>query len=231
MSNILIVLSAADKWTRADGTKYDSGVWAEEFVVMDEKFIADGCKVDIATPGGIAPTIDPHSMNPAVVGQENVDHFRAYLDSIADRLARPLVLADVDPADYDAIVIPGGHGPVEDLYKDADMGRILAEADRRGKIIAPVCHGQAALLAARDGDGGWLFSGRKLTSFSDEEEVELGTADNAPWLLADTLRKNGARYEKGPNWGAYVVEDRNLLSGQNPASSLPLAEAVLERLK
>lgn len=231
MSKILIVLSAADTWTRADGSKYASGVWAEEFVVMDEKFIAEGCSVDIATPGGVVPTVDPHSMNPAVVGQENVDHFRVYLDSVADRLGSPLTLADVDTSRYDAIVIPGGHGPVEDLYKDADMGRILLEADRAGTIIAPVCHGQAALLAAKDENGGWPFAGRAITSFSDEEEVELGTADNAPWLLADTLRKSGARYEKGPNWGPYVVVDGNLMSGQNPASSLPLAEAVLAALR
>jgi putative intracellular protease/amidase len=231
MSKILIVLSAADTWTRADGSKYESGVWAEEFVVMDEKFVAAGCEVDIATPGGVAPTIDPHSMNPAVVGQENVDHFRAYLDGIAVRLAQPLVLADVVTGDYDAVVIPGGHGPVEDLYTDADMGRVLSEAQAAGTIIAPVCHGQAALLAAKDAGGSWLFEGRRMTAFSDEEEVELGTADNAPWLLADTLRKSGAAYEKGPNWGAYVVADGNLLSGQNPASSAPLAEAVLAALR
>ena len=53
----------------------------------------------------------------------------------------------------------------------------------------------------------------------------------APWLLADTLRKSGARYEKGPNWGAHVVRDGNLLTGQNPASSEPLAEAVLAALR
>ncbi|WP_088346442.1 MULTISPECIES: type 1 glutamine amidotransferase domain-containing protein [Rhodomicrobium] len=231
MSTILIVLSAADTWTRADGSKYPSGVWAEEFVVMDEAFIKAGCTVDIATPGGARPTIDPHSMIPAVVGQANVDHFRAYLDAIAARLAKPLVLAAVDAGRYDAIVIPGGHGPVEDLYKDPDMGRVLLEADRMGRIIAPVCHGQAALLAARDDAGNWPFAGRKMTSFSDEEEVELGTADNAPWLLADTLRKSGAKYEKGPNWAAYIVRDGHLLTGQNPASSAPLASAVLEALR
>jgi len=231
MTRILIVLSAADTWTRADGSKYESGVWAEEFVVMDEKFVGAGCSVDIATPGGIVPKIDPHSMNPDVVGQANVDHFRTYLDSIADRLAKPLVLAEIDGRRYDAIVIPAGHGPVEDLYKDANMGRILVEADRAGILIAPVCHGQAALLATRKVGEPWLFAGRAMTSFSDEEEVELGTADNAPWLLAETLRKSGARYEKGPNWGAHVVRDGNLLTGQNPASSAPLADAVLAALR
>jgi putative intracellular protease/amidase len=230
MKKILIVLSAADTWTRADGSKYQSGVWAEEFVVLDERLMGAGHMVDIATPGGVSPTIDPHSMNPAVVGQEHVDHFRKYLDSVAARLKRPLVLADVDTRQYDAIVIPGGHGPVEDLYKDADMGRILIEAQRDNKIIAPVCHGQAALLAAEDEDGQWPFAGRSMTCFSDEEEVELGTADNAPWLLAETLRARGARYQKGPNWQAFIVKDGNLISGQNPASTAPLADAVLAAL-
>jgi putative intracellular protease/amidase len=230
MRNILIVLSAAPLWTRADGSTYQSGVWAEEFVVMDEEF-RKSCNVDIATPGGVVPTIDPHSMNPRVVGQKNVDHFRAYLDQNKSRFEKPLVLADVDVSRYDAIAIPGGHGPVEDLYKDPDMGRVLVEAERSGKIIAPVCHGQAALLAAKDENGKWAFAGRKMTAFSDEEEVELGTADNAPWLLADTLRKQGARYEKGPNWGAFIVKDRNLISGQNPASTAPLAAAVLEAMR
>ncbi|SDH03391.1 type 1 glutamine amidotransferase domain-containing protein [Pelagibacterium luteolum] len=231
MPNILIILSAADTWTRADGSPYESGVWAEEFVVMDEKLIGAGFDVDIATPGGVAPTVDPHSMNPDVVGQENVDHFNAYFGKVAGRFGKPLVLADLSASQYDAIVIPGGHGPVEDLYKDADVGRILTEADRASKIIAPVCHGQGALLAAKDENGKWLFAGRRMTAFSDDEEVELGTADNAPWLLADTLRKSGAKYEQGPKWGAYVVEDRNLLSGQNPASTAPLADAVIAALR
>lgn len=230
MPNILIVLSAADTWTRADGSAYESGVWAEEFVVMDETFRAAGATVDIATPGGVRATIDQHSMDPESVGKDNVDHFRTYLQSVEDRMAKPLVLADVVTSRYDAIVIPGGHGPVEDLYKDTDMGRVLTEAESTSKIIAPVCHGQAALLAAKDNDGKWLFAGRRMTAFSDEEEVELGTADNAPWLLADMLRKAGADYDKGPNWGAFIVRDGNLLTGQNPASSKPLAEAVIAAL-
>ena len=76
MANILIVLSAADSWTRADGSAYESGVWAEEFVVLDEKFIDAGFHVDIATPGGIAPTIDARSLDPAIIGQQHVDHFQ-----------------------------------------------------------------------------------------------------------------------------------------------------------
>lgn len=230
MSRILVVLSAANVWTRTDGTHYQSGVWAEEFVVTHERLIAAGCEVEVATPGGVPPTMDPHSLDPALVSQEQVDYLRAYLARIPEVLAKPLSLAEVDVARYDAVVIPGGHGPVEDLHQDADMGRVLVEAEAMAKIIAPVCHGQAALLSAQDADGRWLFEGRRMTAFSDEEEVEFGTADNAPWLLAHTLRERGALYEKGPNWSAYIVQDGRLITGQNPASTGPLADAVLAAL-
>lgn len=110
------------------------------------------------------------------------------------------------------------------------MGRVLVEADEQSKVIAAVCHGPAALLAATNADGQWPFAGRRMTSLSDEEEIEFGTADNAPWLLADTLRKKGAHFEQGPNWGTFVVTDGNLMTGQNPQSSSKLAEAVIGAL-
>ena len=70
------------------------------------------------------------------------------------------------------------------------MGRLLTAADEEnGKIIGVVCHGQAALLSANGSNGDWRFAGRRLTAFSDEEEVEFGIANNAPWLLASTLRE------------------------------------------
>ncbi|MBP1884375.1 type 1 glutamine amidotransferase domain-containing protein [Sinorhizobium mexicanum] len=231
MPNILIVLSVADKWTRADGSIYETGVWAEEFVVMDEVFVQTGFQVDIASPGGIAPTMDARSLDPAIVGRELADRMRNYLDENSDRMERPLVLAEVDVSRYDAVVVPGGHGPVEDLYKDPDMGRVMVAADREEKVIAAVCHGPAALLAAKDENGQWHFAGRRMTSLTDEEEIEFGTAENAPWLLADTLRKSGAIFEQGRNWDVYIVEDGNLLTGQNPASSAALADAVIAALR
>lgn len=230
-NNILIVLSAADTWIRADGTEYPTGYWAEEFVVIHQRFVGAGANIAVATPDGQKPTADPHSLDPnGVAGPAALEHAK-YLESISGTLDSPLNLSEVDIADYDAVVVPGGHGPVVDLYRDPSMGRLLTAADEEdGKIVGVVCHGQAALLSANDSDGGWHFAGRRLTAFSDEEEVEFGTADNAPWLLASTLRERGAHYEQGPNWDAYVVRDGRLISGQNPASSGPMADAVLAAL-
>jgi putative intracellular protease/amidase len=226
MNKIVMVLSAADTWTRADGTQYATGYWAEDLVVIHDKLVKAGCAVDIATPEGRTPTVDPRSISPILVASEAM-RFANYLMAISASLESPLKLSEVNIENYDAMVIPGGHGPVEDLHKDSAMGRLLFAAESAGKIIASVCHGPAALLSATDSEGKWLFAGRRMTAFSDDEEVEFGTEDNAPWLLADRLRHSGARYECGPNWRSFVVQDGNLISGQNPASSRAVADAIL----
>src|SRR5688572_23742847 len=117
MSSILIVPSAADAWTRADGSTYETGYWAEELVAIHEKLVDAGYKVDIATPEGRKPTVDARSLDPTIGGPE-VGRFAKYLDSISEDLELPLTLSEVNVADYDAVVIPGGHGPMEDLYRD-----------------------------------------------------------------------------------------------------------------
>jgi putative intracellular protease/amidase len=227
---VLIVLSAADTWTRADGAKYPTGYWTEEFVDVHKEFVEAGYTVEIATPRAVKPTADPLSLEVKTVGAEKANFFKKYLAALSKTLSNPLPLSKINMKDYDAVIIPGGHGPVEDLYKDKDMGKLLFEADKSKKIIGAVCHGQAAFLSAVDSKGNWLFKGRNMTSFSDAEEIEFGTADNAPWLLASTLRKYGANYTCGKNWGDFIIVDGNLITGQNPASSIPMAKAIVEAL-
>ncbi len=227
---VLIVLSAADTWTRANGEKYPTGYWAEEFVDVHKEFVEAGYTVDIASPRAVKPTADPKSLEVATVGAEKALAFSYYITALSKELNHPLELSKINMAEYGAVVIPGGHGPVEDLYKDKDMGKVLFAADKSKKVIGAVCHGQGAFLSAVDSKGNWLFKGRNMTSFSDAEEIEFGTASNAPWLLASTLRKYGANYSCGKNWGNYIMVDGNLVTGQNPASSIPMAKAIIELL-
>ncbi|THU39218.1 type 1 glutamine amidotransferase domain-containing protein [Niastella caeni] len=228
---VIIVLSAADTWTRANGAKYPTGYWTEEFVDVHKEFVEAGYTVHIATPRAEQPTADPLSLEVKTVGTEKATFLKKYLASLSKTLSNPLSLDKINMQDYDAVIIPGGHGPVEDLYKDKDMGKVLFAAEKSKKIIGAVCHGQAALLSAFDNKGNWLFKGRNMTSFSDAEEIEFGTADNAPWLLASTLRKYGANYTCGKNWSEYIKVDGNLVTGQNPASSIPMAKAIIDILK
>jgi putative intracellular protease/amidase len=232
MTKILMVVSAADSITLTDGTAHPTGYWAEEVAASHRVFREAGVDVDIATPGGARPTVDPVSLSAdGGVGEREAADFRAYLDSLDGELSRPLVLADVTLAGYDAVYVPGGHGPMVDLAHDGDLGRLLVEADGQGRVVAVLCHGPAALLSAVRPDGGFAFAGRRLTVFTDAEERQGGVGDRCPYLVESVLRERGATIEAGPAWTSTVVVDGNLISGQNPQSSVDTARQVLRALK
>ncbi|GAA5014948.1 type 1 glutamine amidotransferase domain-containing protein [Kitasatospora paranensis] len=230
MAKILFVLTGADHWTLADGTKHPSGYWAEEVVVPYRAVTGAGHEVVVATPGGVEPTVDRASLSAdANGGQQGADEVAAGLAAM-DELRSPVDVAAVDLADYAAVFYPGGHGPMEDLAVDADSGRLLGRALASGKPLAVVCHGPAALLAARGEDGTSPFAGYRLTGFTNAEETQAGLADRAKWLLQDRLVDLGADFVEGGPWAPHVVVDRNLVTGQNPASSAQVAAELLRRL-
>ncbi|MGW6518695.1 type 1 glutamine amidotransferase domain-containing protein [Streptomyces sp. NPDC054950] len=230
MAKILFVLTGADHWTLADGTLHPTGFWAEEVVAPYEAFRAAGHEVVVATPGGVVPTVDQGSLAAEVNGgQEAADRIAAALDAIPE-LRRPLRLEDVDLGDHAAVFYPGGHGPMEDLAVDAVSGRLLVDALRSGKPLGVVCHGPAALLAAVTEDGSNAFAGYRVAAFTNAEELQAGLGDKAKWLLQDRLTEAGVEVRAGEPWAPHVVVDRNLITGQNPASSTPLATELLKHL-
>lgn len=231
MARILMIVSAADSITLTDGTVHPTGFWAEELAVSHQILREAGVDVDIVTPGGAAPTVDPVSLDErGGVPEKEAGEFRSYLDSIASELTEPGPLAEARLDDYDALFIPGGHGPMVDLAQDADAGRLLTGADAQGKIIAVLCHGPAALLSATREDGGLVFAGRRITTFTDEEENSGGLGEKCPYFLETRLRERGAVVDAGPAWQSKVVVDGNLISGQNPQSSAGTAHQVLTAL-
>jgi len=230
MAKILMVLTGADSWTLKDGTKHPTGFWAEEAVVPYQALTAAGHEVTVATPGGVVPTPDAGSLSAQFTGGDG--GARQMSDAVAamSELRSPVAVADVSLDDYDAVFYPGGHGPMEDLAVDADSGALLTAALASGKPLAVVCHGPAALLAAKQADGTSAFAGYRVAAFTNEEEVQGGLADKAKWLLEDRLVADGVVVDKAAPWTPHVVVDRNLITGQNPMSSAPLADEVLKAL-
>lgn len=227
MSKILFVVTGARAWTLKDGTQHPTGYWAEELVAPYQVFTEAGHQVVVATPGGVEPVVDEGSLAAeANGGQENADALREAIDGI-EQLRSPESLEQVDLTAYDAVFYPGGHGPMEDLAGDAHSARLLVQALESGTPLGVVCHAPAALLAT-EGEGGSPFAGYRLTGFTNAEEAQAGLADVAPWLLQDRLVALGADFQEGEPWAENVVVDRTLYTGQNPASSGPLARRMLE---
>jgi putative intracellular protease/amidase len=229
MSTILFAVTGSSTWTMKDGTMLPAGFWAEELVDPYTILTKAGFTVRVATPGGKPAPVQEYSLDPSMTGSaERSAELRASLADLAPVIDHPAALAEVDPAGIDAVYIPGGTGPMEDLYRDPDLGGILFQLHQRGATIATACHGTIGLLAARDDSGRWIFDGYEMTGYSDEEERQGGPGDAAPFTLESKLRAEGANYRSSAPWGQFVITDRNLISGQNPASAAEVARQLVE---
>ena len=234
MTSVLMILTGSNVWTMKDGTPHPTGFWMEEFVRPHKTFSDAGFDVSIATPQGRTPTVDPLSLSLSFNhdDQGEVDAQKAYLNSVRAQLDSPLVLSEVDPADFDVMFVVGGHGPMQDLAVDPDVGALMgAILGDENKVLAAVCHGPASFLSAHDVDGNWLFKGRRLTGFSNAEETMATFSGNAPWLFQDRLRLAGAIYDEGTAYEPHTVTDGNLVTGQQNYSAQATADAVMEALR
>ncbi|MCX2715398.1 type 1 glutamine amidotransferase domain-containing protein [Mycolicibacterium sp. J2] len=229
MAKILFVVTGASYWTLADGSRHPTGYWAEEFAAPYRELTGAGHEIVVATPGGVVPYVDVVSLRPDMAGSAEIAAQLAETLRIAEELRRPLRLANVRVEDYDAVYYPGGHGPMEDLWQDADSGRLLVAALASGKPLAIVCHAPVAMMATRR-DGVSPFRGYRATCFTNDEEDAVGLRPRARWTAEDELIKLGVEFSRGPLWEPYILVDRNLYTGQNPASAGPLAEEFLKKL-
>ncbi|ORV10679.1 type 1 glutamine amidotransferase domain-containing protein [Mycobacterium celatum] len=230
MTRVLMVISAADRWTLNDGTVHPSGYWAEEVAMPYRIFSEAGWDITVATPGGKSPTLDQLSLGISGGMPWTRRKVRRYLHRISDVLDHPVPLDTVDPDDFDLIFYPGGHGPMEDLAYDKTSGALLAKRLASGRPLALLCHAPAAILAAAGPDGRSPFAGCKMTGLSNREELLNRFAKKAPWLLEDRLREAGVDYSKGFPLRPHVVVDGNLYTGQNPQSSEKLARRLVAEI-
>ncbi|AIY42402.1 ThiJ/PfpI family protein [Collimonas arenae] len=205
-----------------------TGFWLEEFAAPYYAFLDAGAKLTLASPHGGQPPLDPKSDEPDAQ-TEATERFRK--DSAAQAaLASTIKLSTVQAADYDAVFYPGGHGPLWDLSEDKNSIALIETMHAAGKPVSAVCHAPGVLRHARAKDGSPLVKGKKVTGFSNSEEAAVQLTDIVPFLVEDELKKLGGNYSKVADWGSYAVVDGNLVTGQNPASSVAVAEQVLKLL-
>lgn len=213
MTKVLMIVSAADHWKLTDGTPHP-GFWAEELVTPYSILTDADWDIDVATPGGIAPTVDQASPDEGAVDSDTLQEVKAKLEELEPVLAKPLNLDNIDAADYDLAFYPGGHGPMEDIAVNETSARILNQRMADNAPVALLCHAPAAVLANENAPGDSPFAGRKMTGFSNDEERAAGLAEKAPWLFEDRLVALGAEYDKAQEpWASHATVDGNLYTG------------------
>ncbi len=223
---ILFVLTSHSE---LGNTGEKTGFWIEEFA--SPYYICEdaGAELDIASPQGGQPPVDPKSEDPEA---QTSSTERFYKDNdLIDKVAHSLKLDEIDFEGYDAVFYPGGHGPLWDLAQDKDSIRLIEWFYNHQKPIAFVCHAPAALVNVKAMNGEPLVKGKHLTGFSNTEEEAVHLTKIVPFLLEDELQNLGAHYSKGKDWSSYVKQDGLLITGQNPASSAATAKLLLITLR
>jgi putative intracellular protease/amidase len=206
-----------------------TGFWLEEFAAPYYVFKDAGASITLASPKGGQPPLDPKSDEP---DSQTDDTRRFKADPEAQKaLASTTRLGTVSAADFDTVFYPGGHGPLWDLANDKDSIALIETMYRAGKLVTAVCHAPGVLRSARDAQGQPLVKGKKVTGFANSEEEAVQLTHVVPFLVEDVLKENGGLYSKGADWAPHVESDGNLITGQNPASSAPAAQAALAYLK
>jgi len=132
----------------------------------------------------------------------------------------------VDPEQYDAIYLVGGHGTMWDFPNNEGLQKLIGAIYNKGGVVGAVCHGPAGLLDVELHHGIKLLSGKDVAAFTNEEEVAVGKDKIIPFFLADKLVEQGANHIAADDFEENVQVSERLVTGQNPASAAGVAKEM-----
>lgn len=218
IQSILIIVTSFGEISPSEPT----GLWLEEFAVPYVEFTNRGYKVSVASIKGGKVPIDPQS--------KPTPEQEKQWDSAIQTLENSLPLSSINSSEFSAVLLPGGHGTMYDFPESAKLSQLLSHFTKQDKVIASMCHGPASLVNVTLQDGTPLVSGKRVTSFTNEEESAAGFTEKMPFLLESRLRELGATFVVQPNWSDHVEIDGKLITGQNPQSSRSVALSIIKVL-
>ena len=172
------VLILASNLATSTQTGWPIGFWWSERPTPTGTLTEAGYRVDIASPDGGALTGDAYS-DPTDPSGYSADDLLSlgFLTSPATRalVEQSTPLAGVDPADYDAVLVIGGQGPMYTFFNDERVRRLVAWNYEAGRITAAICHGTACCSRpARPTGPSWSTAAdldKRARSANSEEEV------------------------------------------------------------
>ena len=198
-----------------------TGVWFEEFAVPFIIFKATNYNIIVASPKGGESPIDINSLSCSNPME---------WDETAKYLRNTEKLSNIDYKLFDAIYIPGGHGPMFDLSKNKILKNIIEYMYSNNKVISAVCHGVVGLISAVDEKGNSILKDKYVTSFTNKEEQIVKMKEFMPFLLQDKIIKLGANFVEEKPWSEHVEISYNIITGQNQNSAQLVAESVISLL-
>ncbi|MDT5391696.1 MAG: hypothetical protein QOE04_5337 [Mycobacterium sp.] len=254
---VLIIGSSAETFELKSGRQDPTGYYLNELAVPAQALVGAGYEVVLATPKGTPPVVEQFSVkvdyfDDSEAALQQALEFVANSPGLQDP---PSIRSVIDDGldGFVAVFAPGGHPPMIDLMQDPDLGEVLRHFHTEAKTTAFLCHGPVALTAAMpkarefrqalvDGDAeaakaaaaGWQYAGYRMTVFSDDEEKwaekNILDGDEVSFYPADALTAAGGTVQTEGLFESHVVQDRELITGQNPYSDAAFTELLVKTL-
>lgn len=199
------------------------GFWLPEVLEPYQLLQQAGFDIDIASPlGGKGKASGSFRLSSA-----QKSWFKQ--SSLRNKLPHSIAIKHIQAHDYQAIYFAGGSGPMFDFINNDTMHKLTASIYQNGGVVSADCHGIAALLNVILSNGKRLISGKQLTAKANHEEGRWARS-NYPFLLEDKITELGGRYSSKAKGKPHVVKDGRLITGQNPASAVPMTKQLIKTL-
>lgn len=217
----IIVTSTTEMGTSGPKT----GVHMAELTHALDVFDKNAIEYDIFSTKGGKVTLD------AVDKEDEINANFLANEAKMNLLENTGEIKNANPQMYDGVYFPGGHGPMWDFPENAHLHKFVKEVYEAGKPIAAVCHGVVGLVNVVLDNGDYIVKGKRINSFTDEEEITVKHDKTVPFLLESKLKEQGAQFYSSEPFSAHMESDENIITGQNPASVVEVAQEFLKHLK
>jgi putative intracellular protease/amidase len=218
-------------------TGWPIGFWWAELTHPYWEFTERGYSIDVASPEGGRLQADSWS-DPRDESRYSADDLIT-LGFVNSPEHMTLVeeskpLSDVRVADYDALLVIGGQGPMYTFYENQAVHGAIRDFYEGGRPTAVICHGTCALLKTRLSDGSLLVRGKTWTGFANSEEDfadEFVGQRIQPFRIEDEAREiEGTNFIVSARFKPHAVRDGILITGQQQYSGAAAARLVIQAL-
>lgn len=231
------ILMVASSPTTSKQTGWPIGFWAAELTHPLHVFQEAGYDVTLVSTEGGKIEMDGYSNPTDQSGYAAHDVITlGYMQqkSFDAMLTNTQKLTDVKEADFDAIFLVGGQGPMYTFRGNKDLEKLFAAFYETGKPSAAVCHSTALLLEARKSNGELLVKGKTWTGFADAEEdfadKAVGMKIQLYRIETEAKKIQGTIFKVAAPFSSYAIQDGNLITGQQQNSGAAAAELVVKSL-
>ncbi|MEM9844100.1 MAG: type 1 glutamine amidotransferase domain-containing protein [Pseudomonadota bacterium] len=237
MSKSKRILMIASNATISPVTNWPIGFWWAELSHAFEVFEGAGYEIDIVSPDGGKLEADGYSDPEDESGYSVQDTISLAFKNDPPKMARLAdtpALAGVDPAQYDALFVVGGQGPMVTMIDDVRVHGFVSAFYESGKVTAAVCHGTCILLKTRLSSGELLVKGKRWTGFANSEEEyaenTVGQKIQPFWIETEARKIADTQFEVAGPMEEFAIRDGLLVTGQQQVSAAAAAKEVIAAL-